>query len=468
MRRPGILNKSVFQKPELFFVVFAGIFGLIFILLMPPLQTPDEQAHFLRVYQISQLHFISKDTGGVPGDDLPSSLSKTMKLLDTPTIEFHTDRKYNIHSTAAALKINLNKSKTKYTSIASTSAYSPIGYIPQAVLVGLTSIFNAPPVLLMYAARAGSLGAWLGLVFAAIRILPYRKWTVAGLALLPMLIGQAGSPGIDAISIGLGILFIAIILRLCREVSIPRRWWAILLVLGCLIALTKQTTFLVIGFVFLLPSDRFDSTRFKGILMKALIIIIPFLCIAVWTLATSYLHLTSGSGIPHQSFHGQLSNIILNPFRFWQVVFNTFFLTWGDSVIASFAGVFGWADTPLSEGIIVAVFIYIAYLLLRSYERREVGYKKSVVITTTIILILYIVGTMAALYLLYSPVNFDIIYGLQGRYFLLALFIALPLCQLIRKTTDLKVYATVVRTVAPIVLVCAGLTIYLRFYVKLF
>lgn len=460
--------QGIFRKPETFFIATGGLFGLALLLITPPFQTPDEQGHFLRVYQLSQFHIVSGDNKGVPGDYLPASLSKTIELVNSPPIEFQPERKYDLHDTKVALKVNLNKDKTAFTNIASTSAYSPIGYIPQSILVGLASLFNMPPILLVYIARLGALCAWLGLIFVAIRILPYRKWTVAGLALLPMLIAQAGSPGIDAVSIGLGVLFIASVLRLQHISLIPRKWWILLLVLASLIALTKQTTVLVLGFIFLLRTSSFDTVRVKAVLKKASILFIPALLLVLWSAVTSILHLTSGSGVPGQDVYGQLTNIVHNPFRIPQVIFNTFFLTWGDNVITSFIGNFGWMDTPLAGGIIAIGYIYLSYLLLRSYELQPSVRERKSLILPILMIALYTLGTMTALYILYSPVNFDILYGLQGRYFLLALFMALPLGIFLKQTTDERTYAKVTIISASVLALCTLVTVFLRFYVRLF
>src|SRR6478735_4684452 len=44
-------------SPERFFVVTASILSILYALITPPLQSPDELHHFYRIYQISEGEF---------------------------------------------------------------------------------------------------------------------------------------------------------------------------------------------------------------------------------------------------------------------------------------------------------------------------------------------------------------------------------------------------------------------------
>lgn len=456
--------KQLLNSPERFFLITASIFGIAFILLTPPLQTPDETQHFLRAYQVSQLGVFSSWQNGTLGAELPISLSKTIDLVNNPRIEFHPEYKYDIHKTAAALHVPLNKSDSKFLGVANTSGYSAIGYLPQSILVGTGALFNAPPVLLMYMAKVGSLLAWVGLIFLSIRIIPYRKWTLAGLALLPMLIAQAGSPGIDSVSIGLSVFFISCVLYLRIQKAISMKWWILLVAIGCFIALTKQTAILAVAFALLLPQEKFDRDIWKARAKKWVLIGLPLMFIVGWSLIVSYQHLSVGSGVPGQDGSAQLANVIQHPLRLPKVIFNTFFFTWGDGVITSFIGSFGWLDAPLAGGWVVFGYVLLAFLLFVSYEKTKQAFSRIERWIVIAIVGLYVLGTIAALYLTYSPVDFGVIYGLQGRYFLLVPFMLIPLIL----TSSLKLpeekYAKVVKVGMPILLIGSAVTIYMRFY----
>ena len=67
---------------------------------------------------------------------------------------------------------------------------------------------NLPALLLFYAGRSASLLSYLFLVWLALRWMPFGKWILAVLALTPMALFQAATITPDAISNGIGFLFI--------------------------------------------------------------------------------------------------------------------------------------------------------------------------------------------------------------------------------------------------------------------
>jgi len=81
---------------------------------------------------------------------------------------------------------------------------------------------------------------------------------------------------------------------------------------------------------------------------------------------------------------------------------------------------------------------------------------------------LYVTGNCIALYLLYSPVDFSVIHGLQGRYFLLILFMLIPLFANVALRISRKKFVSTVQVLSLFLLVSSALTIYLRYYITLF
>jgi uncharacterized membrane protein len=362
--------------------------------------------------------------------------------------------------------IPLNKHDRAFTT--GVTSYSPVGYLPQAIGIFAGLLLNLPPIVLMYIARLASLIAWIGLIFISIRLVPSKKWAFVGLGLLPMLVAQAISPGIDAISIGLGVLFIALVLKMRTFPNISQKWWIALVIIACLIALTKQTTIVVLGFAFLLKYTQLDTEKWKGFFKKCSIFVLPAIVFIGWTLVVYAQNLGGTTAIEGQNSAGQISNMLHHPFRFIQVLFNTFFTTWGDNVINSFIGNFGWADTPLAGGFVGLGYIFIAGMLFINYETVKEKINRREKWLLVILALIYIIGTCLALYVLYSPVDFNIVYGLQGRYFLLYLFIIVPLFAGLQLKMPKKYFVTFACTGSLFLLTISVLTIFIRYYVTLF
>ena len=69
--------KKYSLKPEKFFLMFSGIFGLFFIIVLPPFQAPDELNHYLRSIEISNGSLISLSTENDRGNFYSSDFMKT-------------------------------------------------------------------------------------------------------------------------------------------------------------------------------------------------------------------------------------------------------------------------------------------------------------------------------------------------------------------------------------------------------
>ena len=78
-------------RPEWYYLSVAIPFGIVFMLLTPPVQVPDEDAHFLRSFQLSEGRIISVKIGNRTGDYLPSGLTAFMDHFHG--LRFHPEKK---------------------------------------------------------------------------------------------------------------------------------------------------------------------------------------------------------------------------------------------------------------------------------------------------------------------------------------------------------------------------------------
>ena len=208
---------SVFQSPVRFFIVAAGFFGLLFILLAPPLTGADEEAHFTRAYAISNGDFILNDTNKV---EVPKSYRKTIGCYQSDsavpgkTYSYRFDEYGNTkkESLKCALSIPLNDNERELVRT-SAGPYSPTTYIPQVAAIAIGRAINAPVVVIATMVRIFTLVAYMALIVLAIRTIPVRKWALAGVALLPHSIIQITNPGGDYLLLGVIALLVAVIVR---------------------------------------------------------------------------------------------------------------------------------------------------------------------------------------------------------------------------------------------------------------
>jgi uncharacterized membrane protein len=453
-------------KPVNFFVFNAIFFGLLFLFVTPPFQGADEPVHFLRAYQISEGNFVIDKHGNRAGGNLPKSLDDTVNLLAThPRIEFMANKKYNIYKTTKAFSYKLNPNIKKQQDFSATSIYTPISYVASSSAIFIGRILDFPPVLLLYMGRFADLIAWIILISIAIYLMPRKKWAMVFVGLLPMTLFQATTLNSDVMSIGLAAVFITAVLRIRQS---PKNYIDInrlllLFVLAIFMVLSKQIMFVLLPLIFLIPSSNFKLNW--SYLYKSLIILGPIVILAAWMYLIRGIDVT-GSFTNHQNPTEQVLFVAHSPHSFINVLWNTYFFSWGDGITRSFVGTFGWSDAPLSELIVTVAYIAFFLLLSANYDNYRTWLTKNQKLFIFIIGAAYWLIVSAALYIYYSPVEFKIIFGLQGRYFVPLAVLAIPLLY----SNWLHITKPAYRIIAvftPMVLLLTSLiTLYVRYYVN--
>lgn len=452
--------------PEKFFVVVALIFGLAFIVVTPPFQMPDEPKHFFRSYQISEFNLIVDDGNNETGGYIPDAIGNTVRRTATKPILMHSpDKKYDVYKTFRVGSERINENKKQFYDFSETSLNSPVSYLPQSIGIGLGRVVDAPPIVMLYIARLFNLITWIAICALAIHLFPRRKWAAVYLCLLPMSLFVAGSLSIDAAASGIMLLFLALILKLRESKSISYKYLSALLAIAIIMTLSKQIMFVFLPLIFLIP-NRLFKTRNMALYAKAAILILPIVFLAAWYAITKGVDLTPGytnNQVPIE----QLKFIVFHPHSYINVLWNTYFFTWGDVISRSFIGSFGWLDAPLAEGIVATGYIGLFLALVVSTKdkvKEWLSNKQKVLIT--LIGLAYVAGVSTALYMYYSPVGYKIIVGIQGRYFLPLAFLVIPLFYGKLLKSSRLVYRSIVIFTPLFLLISSVITLYVRYYVN--
>lgn len=463
MTMQSVKNKLI--RPEYAFSVLSAIFGLVFLFIIPPLQTPDEVVHFLKAYELSEGKIIPHKVKGVTGDELPRSVGQTIDILQSPKpIKHQPELKYDLGNIKAALKIKNNKNDRVFYDLSVTALISPVGYIPQAMAFAFSShILQLPTVVGLYAARLFILIAWIILGHITIRLMPYKKWAIFGILLFPMFIAQSVAIGVDAISIGVSAVFVASILHALHHNKLTRKIIIIIAVSAVIMVLSKQIAAILLPLVLLLRKSMFSS-RLLQYGYKASVIAMPILMFILWVGAVGTVG-TNSTPINNENPSAQVAHLINSPPHLLGILFNTFFFAWGNGIFQSLVGVFGWMDTPLSEGFIAFGYAVLAVLLLVNYrEAEKVEITRSIRVIFTGVAVLYSVAVCIAMYILYSPVGFNIVVGVQGRYLLPTLILLIPVLYGFATTSKRK-YVTLTAVSVSILFLASVVTIVFRYYI---
>jgi len=460
VRYSGLTN-----KPQNLFLVFAAFFGLMFVFVIPPMQSPDEVEHLYRSYQISELNLFADPVGQGYGGNLPSSLVNAAQTFKG-TVAGKQDEKFHKSLLVTTGLQSLLPQKKQEVRFDNTAIYSPVPYIPQAIGVGIARIFQAPPLLIIYFGRIANLVFLITLIFLSIRIVPIGKWAFALVVLNPVSLFLVSTLSSDAISIGIVALLIAIVLRLhLKPVRLTRFQIALLFLLIILLCLTKNVYIPLVLMIFIVPNTVLSKK------IKIAMFVTGITLGLLWNTAI----LSVADGIPkyfgmsaHIDRSLQVEGIINQPLAFTSTFLRNIFGQPGSAVIPSYSGVFGWLDTPNPYWISLLYFVILILTLFYRSEPTTIIKKINYKIRLSFLLLFMVCfgAIFLTLYVGYSAVNSSIINGVQGRYFIPLTLLLIPVfvTQLIDIKISRKTFLNVLATSLLVIFVGTLVTLVTRYY----
>jgi uncharacterized membrane protein len=347
-------------RPEGCFLGIALVFGVVWIFLIPPFQTPDEYNHFYRTYAISEASFCCDSAPDQEmGYELPRSITAAETHLEARDIRYKPDNVQDLNRLIESFEFPLRDDTRSYIEFSNTCNYPPIAYLPQAIFLVPARVLDMPVVIGLWIARAGVFVMYLSLVYLAIRTMPFLKPTMVLVALMPMSLQQSVAPGADGIVISTGLLLTAMVLSyiFSEGTTLSNRQVSALLVLVIFAALSKFSYFAFAFLPILIPPAKFGSRRrYCGWI--AAFVLVPFVLGCLWLLV-----LKSGNNIHFDTATnpGFLTFVREDPLALLSFIAGNIWkcVTMWRSYHMHF-GVLGWLDTDLWIGWVFVLMTAIA------------------------------------------------------------------------------------------------------------
>ena len=395
--------REFFKKIENAYLVVALIAGGIFVFFNPPFEgVPDEGAHFYRAWGVSQGDVIcSKKLNGA-ALNLPEEL-KPYKVNGS------NDEKISLGKIKKALFEK--DSKQMVAGGSAVCGSNPLGYLPQAIGISVSKIFNLPVLWGFYFARFFSMFAAVFITYLALRLIPFGKIVILLIALLPMTMQQYASLSYDALHISMIFLFTAYVLKLSVGEGKLSKREMILLALSAIAAANIKFGFLpVLLLLFIMPWKRFGSKKNFWLYVIGTIFI-SFLIVFVAQKSAVGSEGAREGVYPIE----QIWLIIKNPFVFLYAVINTLY-SGAEFFFETFLYKPGWLKNQLSPLFYIFLFLGLIILMRSSDEKVMLSKKQRWILgLTSIASLLFVFFSM---YVLWSKVGGDKVQGVQGRYFL--------------------------------------------------
>jgi uncharacterized membrane protein len=423
--RPEIWRRLI--SPAAIFLLLSVPFGLALIAINPPLRGYDEKAHFLRVYGIASGDIVpsSRDEQGRRGVFIPTQLRTDVYFFDaarqkvwTPGFDYRTVFAEYLASRPPSGARDTGPAFALYDG---AEAYSPAPYLPAigATLVG--RVFGADFLTLFYLMRIASFLATTAVTAYAIAIVPHLQWTFMTIAMLPSAFYGRTLIGADAASVSLTLGVVALCLRAaCRVDGGSDRWRATFMGL-CALSKPPQVAWLILEAMTRPLAET--PKRWRTI---ALVVLPGLILTALW-IATAAgdvgtWRVSSGTGIAPELFEPsrKLPLLVTRPLHFAGLVIASLGTWEAYHLWRQLIGVLGWLDTGLRDWTypILSALLMASAIVPLPLDRST---RHRVAITCLVAVGAYFLAVYLIFFLTWTPINATEIWGVQGRYFVVAL-----------------------------------------------
>ena len=399
-------------SPEKLFLFLGLVFGLIWVILVPPFEAPDDPRHYIRAYMVSEGRVLVKnnDDKKAMGEDFPVEILQMYDATGADQVKFHPNEKQSLDKLKAAFAVKASSGQKVFLDISNTGLYSPLVYAGPAAGIFLGRILDLPLLYGYYLGRLGNLIVLLLLGYWAIRFTPVLKWTMFVFCLMPILFNEAASNSSDVTVIGISLLFIAYVFYLAFDEKvkcIDRKHFYGMIGFMIALGLAKSAYVPLCVLYFLIPVQKFSSGK-RFFSYGVGLICLAGITSALWGLTFRGVHVPFPEGIEPIN---QLQQILLHPLHFLKLVA----LTTGPLSKRVFN--MGWLDTPLP---LCVGFVYTIAAFLPCLGKLEMTESERTwrgVFMLVVVFLMY-VEVHAALYMSWMQPFGDQVNGVQGRYFL--------------------------------------------------
>lgn len=383
--------------------------GLSVLLIVPPMQSPDEPNHLQRAYMLSQGQWL---LNAPPGRSSGGHVDQALLTFD-----------HAVHGIIFGDRLTKNKKdqitqidwagEAEFVSAPGTGYYFPLIYGPQALGLAIGEQLDWSVYDSYQLARFLTLCASFVLLFLAFLLAPPNPLVLA-IIMLPMVLFQASSTSLDGLVMALVALALSAFQRLASSTDYQNGKLLGVFIVALLTILTARVNLLPL---LLLPAAlwwQHRSTRF--LLATATIGTIA----VAWALTAAITIVDLRTAATQISLADRLSTLISAPDLFLRALWVTLSdVEYLQDYVAGFIGVLGWLTIEFAEQnyeIWYALLATSAILSLRMAPSFEKIFATHLLLVASAALAALAIFFL--MWLTWTPPDYIQIIGVQGRYFL--------------------------------------------------
>ena len=345
---------SFIKKPENVFISLSLFFGVLSAILVPQLSVSDENMHYLRAYGISQGRVESGSRCTLPKD-------VAKRAGSVYEGNFSSDYSKPIDRSS----LNIDK-------CSSASGYPPIMHLPQAIGIGIASLFNGSTGLTILFGRIANAIFYSIAIYFIIKWVRIGKWAFTAIGLIPLMVHMASSLSSDCMTNVAVFTITAFILNLfTQKDKLSHKQTIALICTGVFLTLTKSVNALLLFPLLFLPKRLFSPNKNERLpfnIQKWTILVVTgiaaIISILIWQKIYGQPLLTTGAA--HNPLHS-------NPLKFIAILFNTYInprLSVSDDIIRGIIGAFSAFKYGLPLFVLIPSFSLL-FLSLLHYNKKD-------------------------------------------------------------------------------------------------
>ncbi len=229
------------MTPQRLLILVGLPLGVLISFLSPAWTAYDEFTHFARVVDMANGQLEPAITPSGTGSFIPAAHREATSQI---IIDHGEGRPPWSMISVRALMDHSPDGRMIFVDTRPTTASTPVGYLPATLGAVIPVAVDAPGVIVLWAGRLASLGAYLALSYWAVRTARAFRWSLAAAALIPLNLALASSVSPDGLTIAAVLIAVATWSRVEAGENLN---WGALLTSTFLLALAKPPYFLVLA-----------------------------------------------------------------------------------------------------------------------------------------------------------------------------------------------------------------------------
>jgi uncharacterized membrane protein len=398
------------------------LLGITSLIIEPPLHMYDESMHFRRTWEVSNGLLEPTLVDDIRVSALPIYIQTTFDR-----ISFYTGGANHNPLQLHEMLLEKPGDPTLYSTYLDLSnSYNFLAYIISALFVKAGVFFHSSALGLTYLARLAFLLQYVFLTGWALKNARKGKYSIAVVAMLPLVIAIASAINVDALLFGGSFLFLSSVVNSAytgdnhTSVTNSEIWGMI--VGTFFILISKYLYVLMLGLMLLIPSTKLGGWKRKIVFIGGFWLVAFVSAIAI----QAGIPLSVDPRVDNSNINGvlQFRHILEYPLDWFKVVFTTL-QSQGLSFINQFNNI-----TVTSQSIgLVAIAQAVIVLYFSWYESGDFSHRVKLIdrIIICIVLVFLTMMIMLPLYMTWTPLAAVEVNGLQGRYFIPLVTIVLML-----------------------------------------